>query len=265
MNEKKKGIILLIIVGIIVVLILVGVICNIMEQKKVFDKFNEYYNGSQATLVVLRKDGCVYCEAYEPEIEFMSKYYGFSYEELSIDKLSTSDYSKMLEMLGITDTSKFGTPYTVILQNKSVVATLAGAQEEEQIFKFLKDNNFVKQDDKLLIDYVDYNGYVSALNSKDKTVIALAQTSCIHCKNVKPVLNELIRDYNIDIKVLNVDLLAEEDYNKLNESLEFFKTVQWGTPTFLIVQDGKLLDYISGEQTKDTFVNKFKQLQLIGE
>ena len=264
MNEKKKSIILLGVVGLLIIVIISCIVASNLKAKKIYDSFFSYYNSAEPTLVLLGKEGCSYCEAFHPELEFMSEYYGFDYKYISLDKVNTSQYKKIIETLEI-DPSKFGTPYTVILKSGEKIDELSGAVEETELLTFLKENNFVSQDKQLLIDYIGYDDYEKTLKSENVSVIGIGKTTCIYCKMVKSTLNNIIKKYGVDIKYVNLDLLSEEEYNSLYASLEFFSSKEWGTPSFLIVKNGKLLDYISGAETEEKFLSKFKEYGLIGE
>ncbi len=264
MNEKKKGIILLIIAIALVIFVVSCVVINYISSKKLLEKFNTYYNSSEAKIVVLGKEGCSYCEAFLPELDFMTEEYGFSYEYIGVDKLTSSHYKELLKKLEINE-SDFGTPYTVVVQNGKKVDELSGAVEENELLTFLKDNKFISDDSKLLINYIDYSQYEKLINSSDTQIIAIGRTSCIYCKMTKPVLNRVIKKYNVNINYVNYDLLSEEEFESLTKSFDFLSSEEWGTPTFLIVQNGELLDTIQGYQSEDTFVEVFKSYGLIGD
>ena len=264
MNEKKKGIIVLAVLLLFVVLVVALIIIDNVNSKKELDKFMKYYNSQETTLVMLGKEGCSYCEAFQPELDFMAEQYNFKYEYIAMDKLNSSDYKKLLDIIEVSS-SDFGTPYTVVVENGKKIDSLAGAVEESELLDFLKKYNFVGKDAKLLINYIDYNKYDELLKSSTKQIIGIGKTTCIYSKMSKPVLNRIIKQYGITINYLNLDSLKEEQLNSLYNSLEFFTTEEWGTPTFLIVENGKLVDYISGLQTDSKFVSIFKEYGLIGD
>lgn len=264
MNEKKKSLILLGIVGVFIIFIIGCIIAGNLKSKKVLDEFLSYYNSDKETLVLIGKENCSYCQAFKPELEFMSEYYGFEYKYIGIENLNSTHFNKLLEVLE-KDSSEFGTPYTVIVGNGQKVSELSGAVEEDELLQFLKDNKIISEDKKLLIDYIDYPTYTQVLNSEKISVIGMGKTTCIYCKVVKSTLNNIINEYGISIKYINLDLLTEDEYDSLYNSLDFFSTEKWGTPTFLIVQNGKLIGYISGAQSLETFVEEFKKYNIIGE
>lgn len=264
MNEKKKSLILLGAIGIFILLIIVGIIIDNINSKKVLDNFLKYYNSSEQTMVLLGKEGCSYCQAFKPELDFMSEYYGFEYKYIDVSKLNSAHYNKLLETLGI-NSDDFGTPYTVVVQGGKKIDELSGAVEESELLQFLKDNKIVSEDKKLLINYVDYSGYDKVLKSENASIIGIGKTTCIYCKMVKSTLNKLIKENNITINYLNLDLLTEDELSSLYSSLEFFNSEEWGTPTFLIVQNGKLLGTIQGAQSEEAFISEFTKYGLMGE
>lgn len=264
MNEKKKSLILIGIIAIFVLLITVGIIGDNAKSKKELDKFMNLYNSSEQHMILIGKDACSYCQAFKPNMDFMAQHYGFKYEYIDVEKLNASHYNKLLETLNLA-ADDFGTPYTVVTQNGKKVDELAGAVEEDQLFSFLKKYKYVSENEKLLINYVNYNGYEKALYSKDAQVIAIGKSSCIYCKMVKATLNKIIKENKITINYLNLELLTEDELKKLYSSLDFFGTEDWGTPTFLIVKEGKLLGSISGMQEEQTFISEFKKYNIIGD
>ena len=265
MNEKKKGIVLLIVAAVVVLFIVACMVINYLSSKELLDKVKGYYNSSEPKIVVLGKEGCSYCQAFIPEMDFMAEEYGFNYEYISVDKLSSSHYSELLQTLEI-DEATFGTPHTVVVQNGEKIDELIGAEEEDVILTFLKDNGFVSKDTKLLINYIGYNEYVETVNSPDTQVVVIGRTSCIYCKMSKPIINNLIKKYNVDVKYVNYDLLSEEEMNLLFKSVSsLIGSEEWGTPAFLIVQNGETLNGYNtlGYLSEKQYIQAFEQYGLI--
>ena len=67
--------------------------------------------------------------------------------------------------------------------------------------------------------------------------------------------------------------MSEDEYNSFSESLkeieyndpDFVESGSFGTPLTLIIENGKVKDYISGERTKSQLVREFKKNGLISE
>lgn len=262
MNEKKKAIILLVTAVLIIAVITLCILVSAANNRKVIEDFEKKFNASETTMILLGKESCGYCKAFQPNLDFMKEYYGFEYEYIDVSKLSSSQFNSILDILNI-DTSNFGTPYTAIIGGGKVVDSLSGAVEESELLSFLIDNNVIPSDSKLLINYIDYKEYENVINKETTNIIGIGQTSCIHCKAVKATLNELIKEYKIDINFLNIDTLKTEDLKSLYASFDFFSDEGWGTPSFLIVKNGELLGTISGAQSKETFVTELKKYGMI--
>ena len=67
--------------------------------------------------------------------------------------------------------------------------------------------------------------------------------------------------------------MSEDEYNDFEESLKeieynepnFVEDGSFGTPLTLIIENGKVKDYISGQRTKSQLVREFKKAGLISE
>ena len=87
------------------------------------------------------------------------------------------------------------------------------------------------------------NGYV---------VSVYAQTTCGHCKNFKPVMEEVQEENGFNLYWFELDTLKEADLNKVLNTYEM--TGYKGTPYTLITNNGEVVSYKSGETTKEALV-----------
>ena len=71
MNEKKKIIILLSIIGAIILFIFIGSLYESKKSKKYLDDFYSAFNGSEAKLVMIGRDNCSWCQLFHPSLDYM--------------------------------------------------------------------------------------------------------------------------------------------------------------------------------------------------
>ena len=77
------------------------------------------------------------------------------------------------------------------------------------------------------------------LENKESFIVYVGYDDCQSCKEFKPILNQLIEDYDITIYYLPTDDKQTED--QLNEiQYNYFYRMYW-TPTTYIVEDGEVL------------------------
>ena len=77
------------------------------------------------------------------------------------------------------------------------------------------------------------------LENKESFIVYVGYDDCQSCKEFKPILNQLIENYDITIYYLPTDDKQTED--QLNEiQYNYFYRMSW-TPTTYIVEDGEVL------------------------
>ena len=70
--------------------------------------------------------------------------YGITINYLNITDLSTDDQTSMTESLDILSDG-FGTPLTIVVQNKEVIDSIEGFDSEETMVEFFKENGFIEE------------------------------------------------------------------------------------------------------------------------
>ena len=95
--------------------------------------------------------------------------------------------------------------------------------------KFSKGEGVTAQADEVL----------ERLENKESFIVYVGYDDCQSCKEFKPILNQLIENYDITIYYLPTDDKQTED--QLNEiQYNYFYRMYW-TPTTYIVEDGEVL------------------------
>lgn len=268
MNEKNK-IITVIIALITVIALIVGV--SVSESKKSEKQFQEYLalaDQKEETVFFLGRPTCGYCVQFTPIIEALSKDYGFKYEYIDTDELSSSKLSRILTKFDIEEES-FGTPHLTITKNGEVLANQSGYLEREELFKFLQANNIISADAEYKSEYpnvtmIDYENYKNILTSAEKSIVVLGQSGCSYCSKTLPVLNELAEKHKITINYLNITSLSEEDSEALMTSTTYLKELEnFGTPLTLVIESGEVVDTLSGYNDSSVFEEFFSEQKII--
>lgn len=83
------------------------------------------------------------------------------------------------------------------------------------------------------VDEIDYEEYSTMIENKEDFILYLGSASCSHCSDFKPVLEKVIKEYQIDVKYVDVSLLDNKQYAILQN-----KTKLQGTPTVVFVENG---------------------------
>jgi len=281
-KEKKKTIIMTIgiaIIALILILVLIFVelkengIIGSAESSQIMEEFNKNYKSKDRKVIYYSSSACQYCALQTPILELIAEDYDIEYLAIDSTKLSVSQRKEILKKLGIEQ----ATPTTVIVENGKVVDKQIGYKDGNGLVNFFKKNEIVPEDAvysaEKYITYINYNEYEELIESKGTNIIVIGQTSCGHCTAIKPALNSVAEDYELTINYLNLTDLNEEESNKFYPSLktieyndpDFVNEEKFGTPLTLIVKNGKVSKYISGERTISQLVREFKKAGLIEE
>ena len=106
------------------------------------------------------------------------------------------------------------------------------------------------------IDSEEISSWLSDTKSDNYIITVLAQTTCSHCHNYQPVIEEVANSNNLKLHFINLDTLTENDRNVVVNTYDL-KDFE-GTPHTVITKNGKLLKEISGENTKSRIESALK-------
>lgn len=279
-KEKKK----MIVYVVLLTLLLIGLIIwfvfaelknnNIIgsaESNTIIKEFNKNYNSKDAQIIYYASSTCVYCELQKPILETIAEDYDLEYYSIDSNELSISQRNEVLKKLGI----EHATPTIVIVKEGKVLDIQEGYTEGSTLVHFFKDNGILKEDAEYsaekYITFIDYEEYEEIIEDDGKNIVVIGQTTCSHCIAFKPALNSVAEDYDVTINYLNITQLSSEEYNKFSDSLkkikynepEFVESGKFGTPLTLIIKDGKVINYISGQRTYSQLVRELKKASII--
>ena len=264
MNENKKMMIMGIIVMAIIAIIPLTALFTNAKSKKILEEVNEYIKSDDYKVVYIGRDDCSYCVLFEPEIKLIKEKTDMDYLYVNTNELKNNDLDKLLENLEI-DESDFGTPYLVISKNGEIVNQNAGFMPEYKLLNYLKEEGVVEEEEKLPLNYIEYEEYSNLIASQNKELIVIGQSGCEGCTKARPVLYELAEEYDVKINYLNASMLNKENAAKFQESLTYFEENGISTPTLLVVSNGKVIDALVGSVSIESYVEFLKENKFITE
>ncbi len=160
LTSKQKDIILILLV--VVLLTVALVLTNHKEPKPdielpvtlvgepgfteiTYDQYEEKVNNKDMFLVVIVRDGCGYCEAYQPIVEKVANDYNLPFYYINLTNLTTEESEKLISTNKyLKREKKWGTPTTLFMYGDNVIASISGYVEEENFVSFVKENFKVK-------------------------------------------------------------------------------------------------------------------------
>lgn len=112
-------------------------------------------------------------------------------------------------------------------------------------------------------DEISYEEFQTMISEERDFVLVVGSSTCTHCKEYHETMRRVIREYQLDIKYINVHNLSDEEKNQ-------FKTVinYSGTPTTVFITKGKeesTYNRIDGAKSYDKIISKLKKNGIIKE
>ena len=182
------------------------------------------------------------------------------------DEVSASDLKTIKKQLNYSDKSFEKDAILVVKKGKVEEYEEDVFDSSDSISTFFEEAGIAKftcglkaSDEFENLSIVDYDGYNCLYNSDKEFVLVVAQTTCSHCINFEPVINEYAGENNIPVYVINVDQLEESDFNSFTDSLSYFsENEEWGTPLTLAIKDKDVVASVSGE-VEESAIDSFMQ------
>lgn len=263
--ENKRIIWLAAIVGLLIAITIFGNLGSVSKSASIIADVENLMQSENPQAIYIMRETCTYCELNKTNIESMVNEYGFNYYNVDTTNLSTTDYDKLLRILNISS-NDFGTPYLAVVKKGEVKGRLNGLTSYDELFKFLKDNSLIDKKAKTYLNYISYSDYKKVIKSKTNEVIVLATSSCKYCLAEQPVLIDLAKETGAKINYFYLDknLTSEDVYNEFMNSLTWFsENTKWGTPTTLIVRDGKVVKYLEGYRDLNALKEFYRENEII--
>jgi len=160
LTSKQKDIILILLV---VVLLVVGLVLTSPKKEKLdielpvalsgetgfteitYNQYMEKVNNNELFLVVIVRDGCGYCEMYEPIVEEVANEYKLPLYFINLTNLTDEERNELSSTNKYLKRNKWGTPTTLFMYGENIVDSISGYVEKEEFVSFVKENFKVEE------------------------------------------------------------------------------------------------------------------------
>lgn len=123
--------------------------------------------------------------------------------------------------------------------------------------------SFLIKEDPVKELNTDIQSWLTDTASDEYVVTVIAQTTCSHCINFKPVMTKAYNKYDFKLYWFEADELTNNDYNTLKNTYEL--DGYEGTPYTFITKNGEFVDNISGERSYDALIEFLENNNVISE
>lgn len=104
---------------------------------------------------------------------------------------------------------------------------------------------------------LDVNQVKDKIENKESFILCISATYCSHCKKYKPKLEDISKEYRIDIYYIDFDKYSDKEQELFRNYISF----DGGTPVTLFIKNGEeetTVNRINGNVSKDKIISKFK-------
>lgn len=111
-----------------------------------YSEYEQKVANDELFLVVIVKDGCPYCEAYEPIVKEVADEYAIPINFINLSHLTTDESSALDSSNSYLRTNQWGTPTTLFMYGKNVVDYISQYVEKDELVDFVEKNFVVAKD-----------------------------------------------------------------------------------------------------------------------
>ena len=104
---------------------------------------------------------------------------------------------------------------------------------------------------------LDVNQVKDKIENKESFILCISATYCSHCKKYKPKLEDISKEYRLDIYYIDFDKYSDKEQELFRNYISF----DGGTPVTLFIKNGEeetTVNRINGNVSKDKIISKFK-------
>lgn len=127
----------------------------------------------------------------------------------------------------------------------------------------LAEGEEIKEEDMGKLTDIAYSDLESMIKNNSKEIVMLGTEHCSWCLYQKPILRKIVKDYDVKINYLDLENMNEEENSKLSKLHE--DLASFGTPTFIVLENGKVTVVSSGARGTSEMVEFLKNNGFINE
>lgn len=111
------------------------------------------------------------------------------------------------------------------------------------------------------LESITFENYQQLIENKESFALEVMSTDCTHCQSLKPKLQNVINEYGITIKTINLENLTSEEYQTFTSIIG-----SRATPTIIFYKKGEeksVATRIVGDVSKEKLIEKLKDNGII--
>lgn len=105
-----------------------------------YSEYAEKLDMEEPFVVVIKRDGCGYCDMYEPVVTEVANEYGLPIYYINLSNLNGDEQKALSSSNSYLRKNQWGTPTTLFMYGKTVVDSIGGYVEKDALVDFVKEN-----------------------------------------------------------------------------------------------------------------------------
>ena len=109
---------------------------------------------------------------------------------------------------------------------------------------------------KSYLNKIELDTLIEKIENKEDLILLVSQTTCSHCASYKPKLEDVAKDYKINIYYIEADLFNSEEKKTFEKYIHFN-----GTPVTIFLKNGEettVASRIEGNASTEKIIKKLK-------
>jgi len=137
---------------------------------------------------------------------------------------------------------------TIVIKNNKKEEVVKNLEVKEQVVS----QGFFKE--------ISLGELLVKLDNKESFILLQSQTWCGHCVKTKPIYEEIVKEYNLEVFYIEVDLLTEQEKATLNAHINYKNT-----PCTVLIKEGVEAGRIRGFYNKENLIKELVKIGAIKE
>lgn len=105
-----------------------------------YAQYEEKLNTEAPFVLVIKRDGCGYCEMYEPVVTEVANEYGLPFYYVNLTNLTSEEQQAFSTSNSWLKRHQWGTPTTLFMYGNEVVESIEEYVAKDELVKFVKEN-----------------------------------------------------------------------------------------------------------------------------
>lgn len=117
--------------------------------------------------------------------------------------------------------------------------------------------------DETKLSKITCKQYNNIIKGKKQKIVLLGKPTCSYSNKMTKVFEKIESKYDINIQYLDLNTLSLDELSEFHKSSELFNINDFGTPTLVVIKNGKIRFHAMGYFSEKEIVKWLKTIRVI--